>query len=117
MRAFLGILTGYMIIVVSTTLLFQFTQHDPHAAPTPAFALGSIVWGILSAGLAGFIAAKIAQGVVWPSAVLGLLIATLAIASLVMDRDQGSLWSPLSALIAMSPAAFAGGMITRRKQR
>jgi fructose-specific phosphotransferase system IIC component len=109
-------MTGYLIFAVSAALLFQFTQQDPHASPSAAFAVGSVLWGMLFAASGGFTAAKIARRPsLLPGFLVGGLIATGAIASLLLQGGQGSIWSQLAAVLLMAPAAVAGNWIRRRK--
>jgi hypothetical protein len=116
MRVLLAVVTGYLIFAISAVLLFQVTQHDPHASPTVAFAVASVVWGMLFALCGGFTAARIAQrSSLMPSVMVACLIATGALISLLSDGDKGSIWSQLSALLLMAPAAVAGGWIKLRK--
>jgi hypothetical protein len=117
MRVALAVVTGYLIFAISATLLFQLTGQDPHATPGPVFGVASVVWGILFATLGGYMAARIAQrGSLIPCILVGCLIATGALVSLYFENRQGAIWSQLSALLLMAPAACAGGLINRRRQ-
>jgi hypothetical protein len=121
MRLLIAVVTGYLIFAISSVLLFQLTQQDPRVTPGTVFAVTSVVWGLLFAALGGFMAARIAQRAgLLPSALLAGVIATGALASLVMESHQGSMGSELSALLLMAPSAVAGGLadrlIGRRRQ-
>jgi hypothetical protein len=116
MRVFLGVVTGYMIFVVSTVLLFQFTQQDPHGTPSLAFAIGSVLWGMAFAGMGGFMAARIGHGnSLLPGLLVGAIIAAGAVLSLMKSHHE-PIWTELSALLLMAPAAFSGGLLNRRMQ-
>src|SRR4051794_27881064 len=118
MRFIAAVITGYLIFAMSAALLFQFAGQDPYATPSLAFGVGSVLWGIGFATLAGYTAAVTAeQKNLVPGIVVGCLIATGALASLVSEKQQGSTWSQLSALLLMAPAACAGGLIYERMQK
>jgi hypothetical protein len=118
LRFIAAVITGYLIFAMSAALLFQFAGQDPHAAPSLAFAVCSVVWGMLFAALGGYTAAVTAQQQsLVAGIVVGCLIATGAITSLIMEKQQGSIWSQLSALLLMAPAACSGGFIFERLQK
>ena len=117
MRLFLSVMTGYLIFLISSTLLFQLWGRDPHAAPDLVFAITSVICGILFAFLAGFWAVKCSRPTTMAAAywVSGLISAS-ALLSLMSEWRTGTIWSQLSALLLMAPAVIAGGWISRRRQ-
>jgi fructose-specific phosphotransferase system IIC component len=116
MRLVLAVVTGYLIFAVSAALWFQFGGQDPHAVPSLMFAVGSVAWGIAFAALGGYVAVRGTQrDSLAPGIAVGCVIAAGALVSLVMEGRQDSMWSQLSALLLMAPAACLGGLIKRRK--
>jgi hypothetical protein len=114
-RLVLALVTGYVLVVVSSALLFQLTGQDTHAAPSVTFGLVSIVWMAWSAALAGYVATRITQqDSMVPSLLMGCLLAIGLLSALL---NQGAQWSRICALVLMAPAAVAGGLLNRRKQR
>jgi peptidoglycan/LPS O-acetylase OafA/YrhL len=116
MRAVLAVVTGYVTFALSAALLFQLTQHDPHANQTVFFGVASVIWGILFATLGGLLAARLAQNLL-SSVIVGCLIATGAIVSLAFEAGHGAIWSQLSALLLMAPSAWLGGLLQQRRSR
>jgi hypothetical protein len=117
MRVFLAVLIGYAIFTASAVLLFQFTQQDPHATPSSAFATASVIWGMIFAALGGFTAVRIARSTgILPSVLVGTVIAALALAAIAVEAKIGSIWPELATLLLVAPSAAAGGLIRRRKQ-
>jgi len=116
MRLIFAVITGYVVFAVSAALLFQMTGQDPHATPDLMFAVMSIVWGVAFAALAGYVASRAAQREdLLPSLLVGCLIATGALASLLLEGKNASPWSQLSALLAMAPSTLLGGIVYRRR--
>jgi len=116
MRLIFAVVTGYVVFAVSAALLFQMTGQDPHATPEPMFALMSIVWGVAFAALAGYVASRASQREgLRPSLLVGCLIATGALVSLLLEGKDASPWSQLSALLAMAPSTLLGGIVYRKR--
>ena len=56
MRVVSGVILGYMLFELLWFGLFRVTNTDPHAPSSISFELGTIVFGLLFALLAGWIA-------------------------------------------------------------
>src|SRR4051794_38460722 len=116
MRLFVAVLTGYMVFAVASVLLFQLTLHDPRTTPSLMFGIMSVAWGIWAAGLGGYVAVRIARPpTLLASIVVGCLIAVGALASLIADWGSASMWSQVSTMLLMAPAACGGGRLALRK--
>jgi hypothetical protein len=106
MRVFTGVVLGYLVFGLSAFALFRITGHRPHAPASISFQIGSIIYGMLFALLAGYIASFIGGR---PNAVaawiVGALIALGAIISMVLTVVS---WSQIAALCFMAPAAVVG---------
>lgn len=63
MRVVSGVILGYLVFGLSAFALFRITNHDPHAPASTSFEIGSIVYGILFALLAGYVASFIGAAV------------------------------------------------------
>lgn len=115
MRTISGVILGYLIFAVPVYLLFRATHQDPHAPTIMGFEIAAIVYGIFFAFLAGYWATAIGcRSDMLVASVVGLIMAAIAIASMVA---KGVSWSPLSALIVMVPAELVGGYVRARKER
>src|SRR3954451_9187037 len=114
MRSLGSIAAGYLIFGASGFLLFQLAGVDPHAPASAGFKVAVIVWGCVFALVAGWLTARIAgRRPATHAGILALLIAVLAVASLLASRGEAK-WSQLSAAALMAPCAWAGGLLSRR---
>jgi hypothetical protein len=100
---------------MSAFALFRITNHDPHAPASLGFEIGSIVYGVLFALLAGWIASFIGGRpdliAAW---VVAGIVALVAVASMI---GVGVGWSPLAALLIMAPSVVIGGWAYRQRAR
>jgi hypothetical protein len=118
MRVFTGAVLGYLVFAGSAFLLFRITGHNPHIPASIGFEISSVVYGMLFAWLAGYIASFIGGR---PDAIaawiLGCIIAVGAIVSMTMTVVS---WSQITALLFMAPMAVVGGwtyvLRTRRRK-
>jgi hypothetical protein len=112
-RSIAAVVAGYFVFAVSAALLFQLSGVDPHGASTAGFKIGSVIWGVLFALIAGWLTARIAvRRPATHATVLAGLIALGALISLVLSG--GAIWSQVAALVFMAPAAWVGGGLARR---
>ncbi len=115
-RSILGVVAGYFIFAVSAVLLFSLSGRDSHDVAPPGFMLTSIIYGAFFAALGGYVAATIARRHEFrQAAILSLVIGTGAFISLLARPGKGAIWSQLSALLVMAPAAMIGGYLRNRK--
>ena len=119
MRVFTGVILGYLVFAGSAFLLFRITGHNPHVQASISFEISTIMYGMLFAWLAGYIASFVGGR---PDAmaawIVGAVIAIGAIVSMIMTVVS---WSQLSALLFMAPMAVVGGwtyvLRTRRQTK
>jgi hypothetical protein len=110
-----AIVVGYLIFGASAAVLFNVTDHDPHASPSLLFGVGAVLYGMFFAGLGGYVAASLApQQPRRHAAILAAIIAIVALVSLIVQFRSGSMWSQIAALALMAPAAYAGGLLRTR---
>ena len=116
-RLIIGVITGDVIFAGSAGLLFYFSRVDPHGPAATAFMAVSVLYGIAFAVLGGFVAGKISRRADLVSGMLlALIIAIPAAATLISRPGQGAIWSQLSALVLMSPAALIGDWLNKRSR-
>jgi hypothetical protein len=117
-RGLLGIVAGYIIFAGSAVLLFLISRHDPHAPASSGFLVFSVVYGIVFAFLAGYVAAAIAGlgGMLYAMGV-AIAIAAGALVSLIARPGKGAIWSQVAALLLMAPAALVGGYVRTRQRQ
>ena len=115
MRTISGIIIGYLVFAVPSFLLFRVTHHDPHASAPLSFEIIAIAYGMFFAFIGGYWGAMIAgrRSMLVPATIAGIL-AALAILSMAV---AGVSWSPLSALVLMTPSALLGGCAYLRRRR
>lgn len=115
-RSILAVIIGYLIFAVSAVLLFSLSGRDSHDVVPMWFLLISIVYGAFFAALGGYITATITPlNKFRHAAILSIVIGTGAWVSLLSRPGKGAIWSQLSALLAMAPAAMIGGYLRNRK--
>lgn len=116
-RLIIGVFAGDVIFAGSAVLLFYFSRVDPHAPAAAGFITVSILYGIAFAVLGGFVAGKISRRADLVSGMLlALIIAIPAVVTLITRPGQGAIWSQLSALILMSPAALVGDWLGKSRR-
>lgn len=115
-KTILGVLAGDAIFIGSAAVLFYFTRTDPHAPAAAGFIFLCTLYGIAFALLGGFVAGSISRR---PDLITGLLLAAIiaipAIITAITRPGEGSIWSQMTALLLMSPAALFGDWL--RKMR
>lgn len=113
LRSIAAVAAGYVVFAASAALLFQLSGVDPQAPSSAGFKIGSIIWGVIFALVAGWLTARVAvRRPGTHAAVLALLIAAGALISLLASSST-SVWSQVAALVFMAPAAWVGGVLVR----
>jgi fructose-specific phosphotransferase system IIC component len=114
-RVFSGVVFGYLFFELLWFALFRVTNTDPHAPASISFQLGAVIFGLLFAWTAGFLASFIGGRPHFIAAwIVGGLIALTAV--VIMIR-YGVAWPQLAALLFMAPAAVIGGWSYRLRNR
>lgn len=117
LRTVAAIIVGDVIFAGSAVLLFRVAGVDPHAMASPTFIGFSILYGIIFAGLGGFVAGMIGRR---PDVICGILLAVIiavgAISSLITRPGAGAIWTHSAALILMAPAALVGDWIRKSRK-
>ncbi len=107
MRVFSGAVLGFLLFVGLRFLLLQITQINPHGPASISIKIGSIIFGILFALLAGYIASFIGGR---PDFVAAWIVGGLiAIGSIVWMAMTVVAWNQMTVLLFMAPAAVVGG--------
>lgn len=117
-RTIAGIIVGDVIFAGSGVLLFRFAGVDPHSTVAhPTFVSFSILFGVIFAGLAGFVAGMIGQR---EDIICGILLAAIiavgAITSLIIRPGAEAIWTQAAALVLMAPAALVGDWIRKSRK-
>jgi fructose-specific phosphotransferase system IIC component len=107
MRVFGGVVLGYLLFELLWFAVFRVTNTDRHAPASISFQAGAIVFGLLFAMSAGYVASFIGGRPHFVAAwIVGALVALTAI--VIMIRD-GAAWPQMAALLFMAPATVVGG--------
>jgi len=115
-RSIVAIIVGYFVFAVSAVLLFRLSGVDPHAAVPTWFLLATVLYGCAFSALGGYLAAWIAgRRAFLHAAVLTIVIAAGALASLIARPGKGAIWSQLTALLLMAPSALLGGYFSEQR--
>ena len=117
-RGILAIVVGYLLFAGSAVALFAFSRQDPHTSAPVRFLILSILYGIFFALLAGYLTALIAKvDDLRYVLLLAAIIAAGALFSLLARPGAGAIWSQVSALLLMAPAALVGGHLRLQQLR
>jgi hypothetical protein len=117
LRSVLGVIVGYAIFAVSAVLLFGVTGRDPHAEQDIGFIAAADAFGVVFALLGGYLAGRIAgRRPILHAGIVGILIVSGASASLLSSLGKGAVWSQVSAILLMAPAAVLGGVLRAKAQ-
>lgn len=109
LRSALAVGAGDAIFGLSAFLLFRFAERDPHAPAPVEFMIATVAVGVIAAAIGGWVTAGIASHHRREHAgVLGVLIASGALISLVLRPGAGAIWTQIAAVVLMAPAALAG---------
>jgi hypothetical protein len=112
-RVISGVILGYLGFALPAYALFRMAHHDPHAPASIGFEIFSIVYGILFALVAGYLASFIAGR---PNLVAAKIVAAIvALAAIASMIAKGVSWSPMAAVLFMAPAVLVGGWYYRRR--
>jgi hypothetical protein len=118
LRGILAIIVGYLIFAGSAVALFALSRHDPHTSAPPKFLVLSILYGMFFALLAGYLTALIGNvNDLRYVLLLAAIIAVGALVSLLARPGAGAIWSQVSALLFMAPAALVGGHLRLQQLR
>jgi hypothetical protein len=117
-RSVLAVIAGYVVFALSAILLFRLSGRDPHAPAEIGFVLVTVVYGMLFATLAGFLAALLGRRFEMEHALaVASLIAALGAASLLASVKSGAIWTQLAAILIIAPCAMLGGYLRQRQLR
>jgi CHASE2 domain-containing sensor protein len=114
MRVVGGIILGFLVFGLSPWVLFvlfRITKLDPHPHFSAIGYIIGILWGVLFALLAGWVASFIEGRPDLMSAwILAALMAISAIASMIL---MGGSWVSLAGLVLIAPSVVVGGWLYR----
>ncbi|MCB0495858.1 MAG: hypothetical protein KDC79_06960 [Cyclobacteriaceae bacterium] len=113
-RKILSIISGYAIFVLTSIALFRISGQNPHADPTIWFAVFTLIYGVFSSFIAGFLTRLIAKTTdLKINYVLALIIAGFATFSLF--KTEGNHWTQLLAIFILAPASIFGGLVSLKR--
>jgi hypothetical protein len=116
-RSIVAVIVGYSVFAVSAGALFYLSAQDPHGEATAPFMMGAVVYGAGFALLGGYVSGWIAPRSPFAH---GLIVAGIlalgAAVSLIATAGKGYIWSQITAITAMAPAAAFGGYLRGRME-
>ncbi|MEO8275050.1 MAG: hypothetical protein ABI639_02465 [Thermoanaerobaculia bacterium] len=115
LRSVLAVISGYAIFAAGAFAFFRISGQAPHQPAPVSIMIASIAVGVLCALLGGYAAARLAGRRPLAHGIAVAVILELgALASLVSTLGHGAIWTQVSALVLMSPAAALGGWLRSR---
>src|SRR2546429_9990619 len=118
LRGILAIIVGYLILSGIAGALITFSRQDPYGNVSLKFLLLSVLYGVSFALLAGYVTALIGKvDDLRYVLLLAAVIAAGALFSLLARPGAGAIWSQVSALLLMAPAALVGGHLRLQQLR
>ena len=112
LRSILAVLAGYAVFVLGAALVFGLSGQKPHADASASFKTLAIVVGTAFAIAGGYLTATMARkSPVAHAIALGILLASIAAWSIHASPIKDPIWSQVSALLFMAPAAILGGVL------
>lgn len=106
---------AYAVFAASAFALFHLTGQPPHGDASLGFMLVAVGCGVVFALLAGYLSGWIAgRRPVLHAALVAAILALGATASLVATIGKGAIWSQVSSIALMAPAAVGGGWLRHR---
>jgi len=117
-RSVVAVIAGCAIFAVSAGALFALSGQDAHGEASVPFMVLAVVYGVAFALLGGYVSGWIASRAPFTH---GLIVAGIlalgAGISLIVTVSKGAIWSQVTALTAMAPAAALGGYLRARTSR
>ncbi|MEN2402996.1 hypothetical protein GKZ90_0024635 [Flavobacterium sp. MC2016-06] len=113
-RQFLGVITGYLIFVITSVLLFKVSGVKPHAEASAAFMFLTFVYGSVFSFLSGLVTQFIARTRnLKINYIFFFIMAGFAAFSLF--KSDGSSWTQLLAIFVFAPISILGGYFLIQK--
>jgi hypothetical protein len=110
-RNIAAVAVGYLVFALSAVALFQLSGERPHAPASSLFMAVCAAYGMMFAGLGGWLAAAVStRRPMLHGSLVAILIAIGAIMSLLFSASQAH-WSQWEALILMAPMAVVGASV------
>jgi hypothetical protein len=111
-RSVVAVIVGYAVFATSAGALFQLSGQDPHGEATVPFMAFAGVYGVAFALLGGYVSGWIASRSPFAHGlIVAAMVASGAAVSLLATVGHGYVWSQVTALTAMAPAAALGGYL------
>jgi hypothetical protein len=108
-RIISGVITGYVIFVISSIFLFKFSEVNPHEEATKFFMVLTFVYGTVFSFISGLVTQVIAKTKnLKVNYVLFVIMAGFATFSLF--KSSGSSWTQLLAIFIFAPVSVLGGL-------
>jgi len=121
-----AVVWGYLIFGITSAFLFRLGGQASGVRPSVGFAALAIAAGMVAAFCGGFLTARLApQRPRKHAAILAGVLIAIALLSILMkfsgtdmrmDARIETIWSEISVIVLMSPAAYFGGIVQSRRR-
>ncbi|WP_264564103.1 hypothetical protein [Flavobacterium sp. N3904] len=110
----LGVITGYVIFVISSVLFFKLSGVKPHSEASAVFMFLTFVYGTVFSFLSGLVTQIIAKTKnLKVNYALFFIVASFATFSLF--KSDGSSWTQILAIFVFAPISILGGLFIIKK--
>jgi peptidoglycan/LPS O-acetylase OafA/YrhL len=117
-RSVAAVLLGYLVFALSAVALFHVSGRDPYAPASTVFMVLTTLYGMVFAGLSGFLAAWISKRWKFEHAfAVACLIAVVGAISAFATLGHGSLWTQVVAVLIIAPMAMVVGYVKVRHSK
>ncbi len=117
LRSVIAVLAGYLLFVGAAAAFFAVSGHDPHDRSSLVFMLLGTLYGMIFAGLGGFLSVSLATRQKFEHAFAVAFLIAVSGAAAIIGRTGGPVLPQLAGLLTMAPMAMLGGYLRLRQLR
>lgn len=115
-RIIVGAVLGFLLCTIAyLTWFFSITHQNPWDPATPVFMAETAAFGVVFALVGGYLASLIAADALGSHFMALILFLISAWNIWETWRQFSTFWAPIIAILFMTPAAWIGGHIHRRR--
>jgi RsiW-degrading membrane proteinase PrsW (M82 family) len=108
-RQISGVIIGYSIFVISSILLFKFSEVNPHEEASKLFMVWTFVYGTVFSFISGLLTQLISKTKNMKVNYV-LFVIMVGFATFSLFKSSGSSWTQLLAIFIFAPVSVLGGI-------